>query len=189
MQHQGFPVSSDDKASACNAWDLDSIPGLGRCPGEGNGNPLQYPCLENPMDRGAWWATVHGVVRVGHDLATKPSNHQWLIRTSLVGQTVKCLPTMWETRVLSLGWEDPLEKEMAAHSCTLAWKIPWTEKPGRLQSMGSQRVGHNWAISLSLSMANYVEHLFMCLLTICMYSLEIYLLNTFHFLCYLFIVK
>ena len=124
-----------------------------------------------------------GVTRVGHDLATKPSNHQWLIRTSLVGQMAKCLPTMWETRVPSLGWDDPLEKEMAAHSCTLAWKIPWTEEPGRLQSMGSQRVGHNWVISLSLSLANYVEHLFVCLLTICMYSLEIYLLNSFHFLC------
>ena len=47
------------------------IPGLGRSPGEGNGNPLQYSCLENPMDRGAWWATAHGVARVGHDLATK----------------------------------------------------------------------------------------------------------------------
>ena len=51
------------KASACNAEDLSSIPGLGRSPGEGNGNPLQYSCLENPMDRGAWWATVHGVAK------------------------------------------------------------------------------------------------------------------------------
>ena len=49
--------------SSCNAGDLDSIPGLGRSPGEGNGNPLQYSCLENPMDRGAWWATVHGVAK------------------------------------------------------------------------------------------------------------------------------
>ena len=56
---------------------------------------------------------------------------------------VKCLPGMWETRVRPLGWEDPLEKEMATHSITLAWKIPWTEEPGRLQSMGSQRVGHD----------------------------------------------
>ena len=57
-------------------------------------------------------------------------------RTSLVAQTVKCLSTMWETRVQSLVWEDPLEKEMAIHSSTIAWKIPWTEEPGRLQSMG-----------------------------------------------------
>ena len=56
---------------------------------------------------------------------------------------VKRLPAVWETWVQSLGWEDPLEKEMATHSSTLAWKIPWTEEPGRLQSTGSQRVGHD----------------------------------------------
>ena len=64
------------------------------------------------------------------------------IRTSLVAQLVKHLPTMRETRVQSLGQEDPLEKEMATHSNTLDWKIPWMEDPGRLQSMGLQRVGH-----------------------------------------------
>ena len=62
---------------------------------------------------------------------------------SLVAQTVKHLPAMWGTGVQFLGREDPLEKEMAIHSSTLAWKIPWTEEPDRLQSMGSQRVGHN----------------------------------------------
>ena len=56
---------------------------------------------------------------------------------------VKGLPAVWETWVQSLGWEDPLEKEMATHSSTLAWKIPWTEAPSKLQSMGSQRVGHD----------------------------------------------
>ena len=56
---------------------------------------------------------------------------------------VKCLPEMWETRVQSLGREDPLEKEMAIHSSTLAWKIPWMEEPGGLQSMGSQGVEHD----------------------------------------------
>ena len=66
-----------------------------------------------------------------------------------MAQRVKHLPTTWETRVRSLGQEDPLEKEMATHSSTLAWKIAWTEKPGRLQSMGSQRVRHDWATSLS----------------------------------------
>ena len=55
------PCGSEVKASACNAGDLGSIPGSGRSPGEGNGNPFQYSCLENPMGRGAWWATVHGV--------------------------------------------------------------------------------------------------------------------------------
>src|SRR5574341_307026 len=87
------------------------IPGSGRSPGEGNGNPLQYSCLENSMDRGPWWATVPGVV---------------------------------DYSVL------PLEKEMAIHSSTIAWKIPWTEEPGRLQSMGSQRVGHDRVTLLSL---------------------------------------
>ena len=60
-----------------------------------------------------------------------------------MAQMVKRLSTMWETRVRSLGWEDPLEKEMAIHSSTLAWKIPWMEDPDRLQSMGSQRVGYD----------------------------------------------
>ena len=69
---KGFPYSSVGKESACHAGDLGLIPGLGRSPGEGNGNPLQYSFLENPMDRGARQATVYGVARVGHNLATKP---------------------------------------------------------------------------------------------------------------------
>ena len=64
-------------------------------------------------------------------------------QASLVAQTVKCLPTMQETLVRSLGQEDPLEKEMATHSNNLAWRIPWIEEPGRLQSTGSQRVRHD----------------------------------------------
>ena len=64
-------------------------------------------------------------------------------RASRVAQMVKLLPAVQETQVRSLGWEDPLEKEMATHSSTLAWKIPWTEEPGRLQSMGLQRVRHD----------------------------------------------
>ena len=62
---------------------------------------------------------------------------------SLVAQMVKHLSTMQETRVRALGWEDPLEQEMAIHSSTIAWKIPWTEEPGRPQSMGLQRVRHD----------------------------------------------
>ena len=62
---------------------------------------------------------------------------------SLLAQRVKNLPSMQETQVQSLGWEDPLEKGMATHSSILAWRIPWTEEPGRLQSMGSQRVGYD----------------------------------------------
>ena len=76
-----------------------------------------------------------------------------VLTTSLVAQRLKRLRAMRETRVQSLGWEDPLEKEMATHSSTLAWKIPRTEEPGGPQSMGSQRVRHNWTTSLT-----YNEH-------------------------------
>ena len=69
---QSFPGGSVGEESACNAGDTGLIPGSGRSPGEGNGNPLQYSCLGNPMDRGAQPVAVHGVIRVGHDLATKP---------------------------------------------------------------------------------------------------------------------
>ena len=79
--------------------------------------------------------TVYSFVLNGHVLCLEGA--------SLVVQTVKSLPAVQETRVRSLGWEDPLEKEMATHSSTLSWKIPWTKEPGRLQSMGSQRVGHD----------------------------------------------
>ena len=66
-----------------------------------------------------------------------------MFTTSLVAQMVKCLPTMQETQIQSLGWEDLLEKEMATHSSIPAWRIPWTQEPDRLQSMGLQRVGHD----------------------------------------------
>ena len=75
-----------------------------------------------------------------------------------MAQTVKHLPTMRETWVQSLGQEDVLEKDMATHSSILAWKIPWTEEPGRLQSMGSQRVGHDsdFTHSLTHSLTHYI---------------------------------
>ena len=66
-----FPGGSEGKASACNAGDLGSIPGPGRSPGEGNGNPLQYSCLENPMDREAWQTTVHGISKSWTRLSDK----------------------------------------------------------------------------------------------------------------------
>ena len=81
--------------------------------------------------------TLPTKVRLVKDMVFS-SSHVWM-----VAQTVKSLLAMQETRVRSLGWEDPLEKGMATHSSTLAWKIPWMEKPGRLQSRGSQRVGHD----------------------------------------------
>ena len=76
------------------------------------------------------------------------------IGASLVAQRLKRLPAMKETWVRSLGWEDPLEKEMATHSSILAWRIPWTEEPGGLQSTGSPRVRHDWVTSLSFFLSD-----------------------------------
>ena len=87
--------------------------------------------------------TVHGVTKSQMWGTYTVIRRQSTLWASLVAQRVKCLPTMWETWVRSLGWEDPLEKKKATHSNTLAWKIPWTEEPGRLQSIGLQRVGHD----------------------------------------------
>ena len=78
-----------------------------------------------------------------------------------MAQMVKCLPAMRETQVRALGREDPLEKEMATHSSTLACKIPWTEEPGRLQAMGSQRVRHDWVTSHGHKCNNLIlEHFY-----------------------------
>ena len=107
----GFSGSSDSKQSACNA----NFPVLGRSPGEGNGYPLQYSCLENYMDRGAWWATGHGVAKS----RTRLSDFTFTFHFHA------------------------LEKEMATHSSVLAWRIPGTGEPGGLPSMGSHRVGHD----------------------------------------------
>ena len=98
-------------------------------------------------------------------------------RASVVAQMVKRLPTMQETRVWSLGWEGPLEKEMAIHSSTLAWKIPWTEKSGRLQSMGWQRVRHDWGTSLSL----YSITLILCCILVSYFRKLVYFFKIFLF--------
>ena len=120
------------------------------------------------VNSGSWWCTggpgvLQSMVsqRVGHDWVTELN---WISKSTqlifiyttktylfLVAQMVKHLSTVRETCVQSLGWEDPLEKETAIHSSTIAWKIPWTEEPGRLQSIESQRVGHDWVTSLSFS--------------------------------------
>ena len=139
----GFPHRSVSKESACNAGDAGSIPGLGRSPGEGNGNPLQYSCLENPIDRGAWRATVHGVAKSRTWLTTELLLRSLCFLRGLPGSASgkeTCLPEQetQETWVPSLGQEDP-------YSSILAWRIPWTEEPGGLQSIGLQRVGHDWS--------------------------------------------
>ena len=135
----------------------------------GHGNPLQYPWLENPHGQRSLAGCSPWSHRVGHDWATKHRiglvcilliyNLAW-VWASPVTQMVKNLPAMWETRVQSPGWEDPLEKGMTTHSNILAWGIPWIEEPGGLQSMGCQRVGHNWATNASgLSLVGlYCKH-------------------------------
>ena len=100
----------------------------------GNSAGKESTCnAENPSSTpGLGRSTGEGIVY--------PFQYSWV---SLVAQTVKNPLAMWETRVQYLGWEDLLEKGMATHSSILAWRIPWTEKPGGLQSLGSQRVGHD----------------------------------------------
>ena len=95
------------------------------------------------MDRGAWRVTVYGVAKNRTRLSDFTSLHFNSLLASLVAQRLKRLPAMRETWVRSLGQEDPLEKEMATHSSILAWRIPWTEEPGGLQSVGLQRIGHD----------------------------------------------
>ena len=150
----GFPGGASGKNLPANARDVRDTgltPRLERSPRGACGNLLQYSCLENSMDRGAWQSSVHGVAR-SQIWQKRLSAHAHLyIYTFLLGgrrgcfpcflayhmaQRLKHLPPIWETWVRSLGREDPLEKEMVTHSSILAWRSPWTEKPGRLQSMG-----------------------------------------------------
>ena len=93
---------------------------------------------------------------------------------SLVAQMVKHLPAVRETGVWSLGQEDPLEKAVATHSSTLAWKISWTEEAGRLQSMGLQRVGHDWATSLTLHIFEKKKNPYLCKITIKKYCFALW---------------
>ena len=103
----GFPCSSVSKESAYSTGEPGSIPGLGRSPGEGNGNPLQYPCLENLMDREAWWAALHGIAESGTTEQLTLTIYTW---ASLVAQTVKNPPAMQETYVDSWVVKIPRRK-------------------------------------------------------------------------------
>ena len=104
--------------------------------GQGNGTPHQYSCLENPMDRGTWWATVHGVAKSRARLSDFTFTFHF----------------------------HALEKEMATHSSVLAWRIPGTGEPGGLQSVGSHRVGHDWsnlaAAAVMTFLSDWILHLF-----------------------------
>ena len=99
-----------------------------------------------------WWhhrlnAAVHGLQRVRRDWTTELNwtEYKGFITVNLVAQLVKNPTAMQKTPFRSLGWQDPLQKRMATHSSILAWRIPWTEDPGGLQSLGSQRIRHDWA--------------------------------------------
>ena len=97
-------------------------------------------------------SSTPGLGRFAGEGIVYPFQYSW---ASLVAQTVKNPLAMWETRVQSLGWEDLLEKGMATHSSILAWRIPWTEKPGGLQSLGSQRVGHDLETLEQIEIPNF----------------------------------
>ena len=149
-----------------------SIPESGRYPGEEKGNLFQYFNLGDPTDRGARQApgvtkeldTIHWLNNNNFDL-NWPKNeniyiyiytHTYIYKIDFpVAQVVKNMPVKKETRVRFLGWEISLEEGMAIHSSTLAWRIPWTEKPGRLQSMRSQRVGHDWVTNTHIWYIKY----------------------------------
>ena len=131
----GFPHSPVSKEFACNAEDVGSILGLGRSPGEENGNPLQYSCLENPLGRGAWQATVWGVARVGRDLGINHHHYEFItifhivMNHFIIFKMVKVLSGKTNTKMLSLLLKFfilkcPLEESMATHSGILAWRIP-----------------------------------------------------------------
>ena len=100
MRTWGFPCSSDGKESACKAGDQGSIPGLERSSGEGNGNPLQYFLLENPMDREAWWSTIHGVEKS----RTLTHTTQWELLKSTLLATFKYIPQYVTVTVLYIIW-------------------------------------------------------------------------------------
>ena len=160
MGFWGVPCGSAGKESACNVGVLGSISGVGRSPGEGNGNPLQYSCLGNPMDGGAWWAAVHGVARSRTRLSSFTFTFHFHALEKATAPTPVLPPGQsqgaWWAAVhgVTKSWTrlsnftftfhfHALEKEMATHSSVLAWRIPGTGEPGGLPSMGLHRVGHD----------------------------------------------
>ena len=133
----------DGKEFTCSVGDLGSIPELGR-----------YPWRREQLPTPVFWpGEFHELYSPwGHK---ESDTTEWLsLWPSLVAKMVKHPPVMQETWVQSLGREDPLEKEMATHSIILAWRIPWMGEPGGLQSMGLQRVGHNWATNTHTPIAD-----------------------------------
>ena len=121
-RNKGFPDGSEVKASAYNAGDLGLIPGSGRSPGEGNGNPLQFPCQENPMDGGAWWAIVHGVTK----------NHLW----PLTKAWFKPKSTLFYLKVVSLFY-----LLMLVEICKIYLNVSVLISPSNRSSLGVELWG------------------------------------------------
>ena len=154
----------DSEPHLKNCWRLRTDKLYGSSVRGGSHNIVRFTS-KNSSRFSTYWRKIPSSIQQGKrrepfwnsSVSSVPLNKPCLqekLKTSLVAQTVKCLSTLWETWVRALGWEGPLEKEMSIHSSTIAWKIPWTEEPGRLQSMGLQRVRHDWATSLSLFRRN-----------------------------------
>ena len=122
---------------------MGSVSESGRSPGGGHDNPLQYSCLENPMDTGAWQATAHRVAKSWTKLCNFVCRHTHINIHFSGDLVVNNSPAEQETWVQLPGREDLLEKGMATHSSILVWRIPWTEELGRLQSIRPRRVRHN----------------------------------------------
>ena len=127
-----------------------------------NWNGLDIKCIgriwKNLQENGTFWTNTCMYIHAYIQACTCISVCLYIYRqASLVAQRLKCLPAMQETWVRSLGWEDPLEKEMATHSSILAWRIPGTEEPGGLQPTGLQRVGHDWVTSLYFTSLHNIE--------------------------------
>ena len=134
-----FPGDSDGKESACDMRDPGLIPGSGRSPGEGNGYPLQYSCLENPMDRRSWWATVQGVV----------NRHDWVSNTFTCFKIIWCLATQWHVhiimalRVISTLWRRNQNYLFSLHHHFIVWKPPDSQPLLSLASLSTE--GFIWA--------------------------------------------
>ena len=148
-----FPHSSVGKESACNVGDPGLIPGSGRSPGEGNGNSLQYSCLENPMDRGAWRATVYGVIRVGHNLVTKPPprvSDEWVAGKG-PGEEIgpRRDPLLWDPQFSKRMTTDPLRQ---APHCPLTTDILLRHPPTSSWSPNAWRQIKNLRASYTLTL-------------------------------------
>ena len=138
----GFPCGSAGKETTCNAGDLGLIPGLGRSPGEEKGYPLQYSGLENSK-----YCIVHGVTKSQTRLrdfhfSLHFQHIAWVFPGGTSSEESTCQCRRYR-RLRFDPWGGKISLEMATHSSILAWKIPWAEEPGRLQSMRPQRARHN----------------------------------------------